>query len=90
VNGAARDVAGLQELGFPSYARGVYPARARGRLELVAAGEFVDIDGSIVQPGSVAVVDASGVVFFAREREAEVFQLAVELRRREEEELGAE
>src|SRR4051794_5006080 len=34
VNGAARDLEGLRELGFATYAMGVYPARMRGRLEL--------------------------------------------------------
>jgi 4-hydroxy-4-methyl-2-oxoglutarate aldolase len=87
VNGAARDVAGLQELGFPTYARGVYPAQMSGRLELVAVDAPVEIDGSVVEPGSFAVADASGAVFVAGEREAEVVALADELRRREEEQL---
>lgn len=89
VNGAARDVAGLQELGFPTYARGVHPARMRGRLELVAAGAPVDIDGSVVEPGALAVVDESGAVFFPPEHEAAVVALAADLRLREHEQLRA-
>lgn len=88
VNGAARDVAGLQALGFPTYARGVHPAQARGRLELVATGVPVDIDGCIVPPGWLAVADASGAVFLSREREREVVERAAELRRLEQEQLG--
>src|SRR5947208_1220966 len=39
VNGAARDVAGLEQLGFATYARGVYPAQMRGRLGVAAVDE---------------------------------------------------
>jgi len=89
VNGAARDVEGLQELGFASYARGVYPGAMRGRLELVAVDEPVEIDGIGLEPGSFAVADASGVVFVPGERAAEAVALARELRAREEEQLRA-
>ena len=89
VNGAARDVEGLRELGFPTYARGVYPGAMRGRLELVAVDEPVDIDGVLVEPGCVAVADASGVVFLPSERADEAFALAAELRGREDKRLRA-
>ena len=87
VNGAARDIAGLQELAFPTYARGVYPAQMRGRLRLAGVGVPVEIDGSVVEPGSFAVADASGAVFLPAAREAEVVELAADLRRREEQQL---
>jgi regulator of RNase E activity RraA len=87
VNGAARDVEGLRELGFASYARGVYPGAMRGRVELAAVDEPVEIDGISVEPGSFAVADASGVVFVPGERAAEAVALASELRDREEGQL---
>jgi regulator of RNase E activity RraA len=83
VNGAARDVAGLRELGFPTYARGVHPASARGRLRLAGVGEPVDLDGFLVQNGSFAVADSSGAVFLAAEQAAVAVELAG--RRRQEE-----
>ncbi len=76
VNGAVRDVEGLAAAGFPTFARGVYPARMSGRLSLVGACLNVAIDGATVASGSVAAASASGIVFLPRERAGEVFALA--------------
>jgi 4-hydroxy-4-methyl-2-oxoglutarate aldolase len=89
VNGAARDVEGLRELGVATYARGVYPAAMRGRLGLVAVGEPVELDGSAVDHGSFAVADASGIVCLPGDRAEEVLAVAAGLRSREEEQLRA-
>ncbi len=78
VDGAVRDVDGLRDLRFPCFARGTHPAGMRGRLRLVSAGEPVDVDGAAVAPGSVAVADASGIVFVPPERRAEVLALAAD------------
>jgi regulator of RNase E activity RraA len=64
VNGATRDVAALAELGYPTYARGVVPARIRERLAFTAAGADVQIDGATVTAGSAVAADDSGAVFF--------------------------
>jgi regulator of RNase E activity RraA len=76
VNGAVRDVEGLAAAGFPTFARGVHPARMSGRLALVGADLSVTIDGGTVRSGSVAAASASGIVFVPRERAGEVFSLA--------------
>jgi regulator of RNase E activity RraA len=76
VNGAVRDLEGLRTLGFPTYARGVHPAAIRGRLRLATVNEPVDLDGDLVEPGSVAVADASGAVFVPPDRLEEIAQLA--------------
>jgi regulator of RNase E activity RraA len=89
VNGAARDVDGLQSLGFPTFARGVYPGGMRGRLRLAAVDEPVDLDGQTVPPGAVAVADASGLVVVPAERFEEAAQAAAALRVREHELLRA-
>ena len=89
VNGAVRDVDGLRELGFPTYTRGVHPARMRGRVGVVGTGVSVDIDGGVVQPGAIVAADRSGAVFFPGEHEPEVVALARELRRREDLQLRA-
>jgi regulator of RNase E activity RraA len=89
VNGGARDVDGLRELGLPAYARGVFPGAVRGRLGVVAVGEPVDLDGCAVESGCFAVADASGAVFLPAERVEEVVALAAELRAREDEQLRA-
>lgn len=62
VNGAVRDVRGIADRKFPVFARGVYPARARGRLRLAAAGHPVMIDGQEVRPGDLAAADDDGLV----------------------------
>lgn len=76
VNGAVRDVEGLAAAGFPTFARGVYPARMSGRLTLTGACLNVVIDGATVPSGSVAAASASGIVFLPRERADEVFARA--------------
>jgi 4-hydroxy-4-methyl-2-oxoglutarate aldolase len=76
VNGAVRDLEGLRELRFPTYARGTHPAAIRGRLRVAAVNEPVALDGGFVEPGSVAVADGSGVVFAPAERRDEIAQLA--------------
>jgi regulator of RNase E activity RraA len=89
VNGAARDVEGLQGLGFATYARGVYPGAMRGRLELVAVDDPVEIGGIAFEPGRFVVADDSGLVCVPGERAAEAVALAQKLRDREEEQLRA-
>ncbi len=63
VNGAVRDVEGLAEMGFPTYARGVVPVRTQDRVRFVRAGAAADIDGVAVRPGWLAVADLNGAVF---------------------------
>ena len=89
VNGAARDVDDLCELGFPTYGRGVYPGRILGRLRLAAVDEPVDLDGTRVDPRSFAVADSSGAVFVPQARVEEVLALAAERLATEREQLQA-
>jgi 4-hydroxy-4-methyl-2-oxoglutarate aldolase len=89
VNGAVRDVEGLRELGFATYALGVCPARIRGRLDLIAVDQPVELDGGIVESGSFAIADASGAVFLPDSRAVDVLALASDLRTEEEQRLQA-
>jgi regulator of RNase E activity RraA len=90
VNGAARDIDGLRELGLPTYARGVHPGAMRGRLRLVAVGEPVALtETEVVAPGSFAVADASGIVALPADRADEVVVLARSRREREQTQLCA-
>src|SRR5256714_5460813 len=50
VNGCARDVEGLRELGLPCYARGVYPGAMRGRLRVASVDEPVELDRGVIAP----------------------------------------
>jgi regulator of RNase E activity RraA len=83
VDGACRDVAEAQELGFAVYARGSVPASARGRLRQRSSGEPVVIADITVVPGDVVVADATGVAFVPRARAAEVLKVAAAVRERE-------
>jgi 4-hydroxy-4-methyl-2-oxoglutarate aldolase len=89
VNGAARDVEGLQQLGLPTYARGVYPGAMSGRLRVAAVGEPVEIDSDLALPSSLAVIDASGAVFVPEARAQEVIAHATERQAREQDLLDA-
>src|SRR3954470_19779900 len=89
VNGAVRDLEGLRDLGFATYARGVYPARIRGRLGLAGVDQPVELDGGIVDSSSFAIADASGVVFLPGSRAVDVLALASNLRTEEEQRLQA-
>lgn len=76
VNGAVRDVAGIAERKFPVFARGVHPARARGRLRLAAVNAPVEIDGQRVRPGDLAAAGDDGVVVVPGASSAMVLEAA--------------
>lgn len=79
VDGACRDVDDSQELGFPVYARAAVPTTARGRIVEETTGAPVEVAGTLVRTGDLAIADGSGVVFVAAERASEVVTLAEEL-----------
>ncbi|MBO0820198.1 MAG: RraA family protein, partial [Nocardiopsaceae bacterium] len=76
INGAVRDVRGIADRKFPVFARGVHPARIRGRLGLRTAGTPVMIDGQRVRPGDLAVAGDEGVILVPRESAEKVLETA--------------
>ncbi|MET7878939.1 RraA family protein [Micromonospora profundi] len=64
VNGAVRDSGELRGLEFPTFARGTFPARAKGRLGFRGVGHDVRLGGEVVRNGSAVVADDDGLVFF--------------------------
>ena len=60
--GYVRDLAEVRLLGFPLFGCGTVPYDLDGRLEVVAHGEPVEIDGVLVEPGALVVADEDGVV----------------------------
>jgi regulator of RNase E activity RraA len=62
VDGAVRDLAGLTEMGFPTFARHLSAADARGRLSVVTHDVPVRCGGVLVEPGDVVLGDLDGVV----------------------------
>ncbi len=82
VDGAVRDVDGLDELGLPTFARGTHPATASNQGP-GALGVPIQCGGVVVNPGDVVRADASGVVVVPREQLARVLELTGEVDRRE-------
>jgi 4-hydroxy-4-methyl-2-oxoglutarate aldolase len=66
-DGAVRDVAGIDALGLPTFARVATPVAGARRWGLVALGEPISMPGQtaasvIVHPGDLVLGDADGVV----------------------------
>ncbi|QKE84173.1 dimethylmenaquinone methyltransferase [Arthrobacter sp. NEB 688] len=83
VDGAVRDLEGIEALGFPVHARGAHPATGSttgpGALNVP-----VQLGGVAVHPGDVVRADRSGVVVVRREGLAEAVERAERVARREE------
>lgn len=75
VDGAIRDVEGIDEVGTPTFARGAHPATGSNDGP-GAINVTVQAGGVIVRPGDVLRGDASGVVVVPREHLVEVAALA--------------
>jgi 4-hydroxy-4-methyl-2-oxoglutarate aldolase len=84
IDGAVRDVAAIEEHGFPVFARGVALTGAAksgpGALQVP-----IELGGAVVRPGDWLVGDADGVVVIASERMTQVRAAAA---RRAEQEAG--
>ena len=75
VDGAIRDVDGIDAVGLPAFARGAHPATG-SNTGPGAINVPVQCGGVTVSPGDVVHADGSGVVVVPRERLAEVVALA--------------
>jgi regulator of RNase E activity RraA len=89
IDGACRDIAEGEQLGFPVFGRAVVPVSARGRIVQVAAGDPVDFAGVRVEQGDLVLADRDGVVFIPRERAADVIAFAGRVVAREEQMAAA-
>jgi len=62
IDGLARDVRLIREMGFPVFAKGVRPTSSKGRVIAVDHGCPVEMGGVHVEPGDLVVADVDGVV----------------------------
>ncbi len=62
IDGGARDVEELEEIGFPVWSRSLTPATSVGRYVPVAKNVPVTCGGVLVRPGDWIVADKTGVV----------------------------
>lgn len=82
VDGAVRDVDGLDEIGLPTFARGVHPATA-SVTGPGALGVTVQCGGVLVEPGDVVRADRDGVVVVPQAHLADVVRLTEQVEARE-------
>jgi regulator of RNase E activity RraA len=83
IDGACRDIAESEELGFPVFGRAVVPVTARGRIVQLAMDEPVSFAGVTVRPQDVVIADRNGVVFVPAEELDQVLSLAERIVARE-------
>lgn len=75
IDGGARDIEEITEIGFPVWSRSVTPATSVGRYVSVAKQVPVTCAGVLVRPGDFIVGDWDGVVVVPAEKASEVMAL---------------
>jgi regulator of RNase E activity RraA len=75
IDGGARDVEELEEIGFPIWSRSLTPATSVGRYVAVAKNVPVTCAGVVVRPGDWIVADRTGVVVVPVEALPRVLEL---------------
>lgn len=83
IDGAVRDIAGLLEMGFPTFATGVSANDAFGRARVANFGSPIVCGGVGVGPDDFVVADPDGVVVVPGVVASEVVDTARERERRE-------
>lgn len=74
VDGAVRDVATMNDMGFAVFARGTCPRDSLHRQRVVAIDVAVEIGGVRIDPGDLVFADADGVVVVPRAVQLEVLE----------------
>jgi len=75
IDGGARDIDEIEEIGFPVFSRSVTPATSVGRYVSVAKQVPVTCAGVLVRPGDYIVGDWTGVAVVPADKIAEVVDL---------------
>ena len=73
-----RDLWALEKMNFPVFAIGRTPADSKGRIDVIAIGEPITIDGVEIAPGDYLLGDPDGVVVIPAEALDETLRLAQE------------
>lgn len=76
MTGCCRDMWALDKLEFPVFGIGFSPADSKGRLDVVAIREPIEIDGVATKPGDYLLGDCDGVVVIPQEVAASVVAAA--------------
>ena len=83
VNGFARDIPGILELDFPTFATGRYAQDQGPRGKVIDYRVPVEIAGIRIEPGTLLFGDLEGVLVIPKAAEEEVIALALEKARGE-------
>ena len=83
IDGVARDIKLIREMGFPVFALGINPLSSKGRVIAVDHGCPVEICGVLVKPGDLVVADLDGVVIVPKDIIGEVIEKALDVAARE-------
>ncbi|MET0599611.1 MAG: RraA family protein [Mesorhizobium sp.] len=83
LDGFARDIDGIRELGFPCFCTGYYAQDQGPRGRVVDYRLAIEIGGVRMEPGTLLFGDKEGVLAIPRTAEAEVVRLALEKARGE-------
>jgi regulator of RNase E activity RraA len=75
IDGGARDVEELEEIGFPVFSRSITPSTSVGRYVSVSKNVPVTCAGVLVRPGDWIVGDRTGVVVVPVDKLSEVVKL---------------
>lgn len=84
IDGGARDVKDIREIGFPVFSRSITPATSVGRYVSVAKQIPVQCAGVTVRPGDLVVGDLDGVVVVPADRAEEIVAVLKQYREKEE------
>lgn len=85
VDGAARDIAEFEEMGFPVYSKGVVCRTARGRMMTHSINQPIRFGNVQVRPGDLVYADINGICFIPPDRVLEVLEVAEQLQAKEDE-----
>lgn len=83
VNGFARDIPGILDLNFPTFATGRYAQDQGPRGKVIDYRIPIEIEGIKVEPGTLLFGDLEGVLVIPKEAEKDIIALALEKARGE-------
>ena len=83
IDGAARDVDEITEMGFPVFSRSITSATSVGRYVSVGKNIPVLCAGVPVKPGDIIVGGSDGVVVVPREKAAKILDIALKIDEKE-------
>ncbi|HZG78597.1 MAG TPA: RraA family protein [Paenibacillus sp.] len=78
VDGLGRDTSRIVSMGFPLVSRGQVPTDSKGRLDLKAYRQPIEIDGVRIEPGDIVFADVDGVVVVPQAVEEEAIAKSLE------------